>query len=514
MGMQQAEASAPNRRQDSQSLERWEIRLLLAGLILLGARLLISPLPSSFWLDETATVWAIGGSFHDLIGHIQVFKLFPQMPLYVMIAWLWSRVAGMSEVALRLPSVVTASLSAYLLYRLGRRLIGQTAATYSLILLLSISSFSFAATDARQYSWALLLLVITFYELQRWVETGRILHLILHGVASGLTLHFCYFFGAALAAQAVFVLIGLSRRWFSLSPGLILSPVLAIIILIPLAPLIRAYLAAGALHMFAARPSWTDLGVMLAPPRWMIAIVLATVLLAILGRYRFSFSTHSDNRKLTFVVCWALVPTFLLFLYSILSSGSVWVPRYLLGPAPGMALLGGYALSILQPVAWRLLTISILVVISFATSGTHLVTAHFPENWRAGLARVREVSAKYPDAPVLIGSGYVESGRLPLPATSEELDWMLSPLTAYPIGTSATMLPFEITSANSTYIQSTMETAARSPRVIALIPASRPLVQWVKGRFDGQFSATVLNDDPVVILFERRPGAGSATALP
>jgi len=481
-----------------------EIRAILLCVFLLALRLWISPLPSSFWLDETGTVWVIQGTLKDVWRHLGITD-FIQMPLFSLLMWLWTRLTGVSEAALRLPSVIMMAGAYVLLYRIGRIWFGDTAAAYALVLLFSLSPFSYAAADARPYSYAMLCVVWSFYEIGEWTRTGRLRHLILHGIASGIMVHFSYFFGAALIAQVLYLFVAWQRRWIRLQPSLVISPLIAGAIVMPLVPTVMLLAGArqNALHIVATKPSWTDLGLAWVPPRWVVASVFGTVLMIPL-RQRLSIAASPDWRKLALVLSWALVPTFVLFVYSLVGSGSVFVPRYLLSQAPGLALLGGYIVSVLRPVAWRGAIAASLSAITLASSGFALRTNHYVEDWRGALAKVRELRSAYPTAPVLAASSFVESVRLPMPPTGEQTEWMLSPLLAYPAGGPVTMLPFEVNGLNQSYFESVCAQVSTAGRIIALIPANTLLVQWIQGRFADRFSIKTINSNPIVLLFEKR----------
>ena len=59
---------------------------------------------SSFWLDESGTWWIVKDGPAEAVR--RAFSWSGQSPLYYLIAWLSSRVFGLNEIALRLPSVL------------------------------------------------------------------------------------------------------------------------------------------------------------------------------------------------------------------------------------------------------------------------------------------------------------------------------------------------------------------------------------------------------------------------
>lgn len=483
-------------------LAKWEIGLMVAFGLLMVFRFWISPLNSSLWLDETGTVWAINGSFHDLVEHLRTYK-FPQMPLYCLVTWGWVQLAGKSELALRMPSVVLSILTTVVFYQLGKQLLGMRRALYAVIVLLSFSHFTFAGVDARPYAYAMFMVVVSYYALARWMETGALRDVIAHGIASGIMLQFSYFFAAALVAQAVFIVVAYQRKWIRLRASILISPILIFMIAAPLLSIVFKILPDNALHIIATRPSWTELGIALVPPRWAVAAVSGT-LLTIFWGIRCGGDWSVDRTKIALVLCWAIVPALFLFLYSLVSASPVFVPRYLLSQVQGLSLVAGFVLGSLRPAMWRTSIATVLALLSLTSTGTRLTSDHYIEDWRGALATVREIRSKDPDIPVLMASSYVESVRLPMPVSDLDKRWMLSYLEEYPAGGPVALLPFEVNHLNHEYVDGVLSKATPARRILVLIPANTLLIQWIQGRLDEEFTANLIHGNPVVLLFERK----------
>src|ERR1700758_1888520 len=93
------------------------IGLLLAACI---TRLWLMPLPSSFWVDEMATVFVVQhGPNHPS------FAVAPQVPdsIYYQLPRLSETLFGFSEIAYRFPSVLLMGLALFLIARIAARLI-------------------------------------------------------------------------------------------------------------------------------------------------------------------------------------------------------------------------------------------------------------------------------------------------------------------------------------------------------------------------------------------------------
>ncbi len=487
------------------ALESRERRLILAACVVVVARVWIFPLPSSFWLDETGTVWTIRGSLRDVISHLRNY-LFPQTPAYALALWGWTRIAGMSETALRIPSVVASIGSIFGIYALGKELFSRTVALYGVVVLITLSHVDFAADDARPYALAILCLIWTFYFRVRLARTGSLRHAVLYGIGGGLCVHMSYFFAAGLAADVLYLGIAWRAAWVPWRRLLILSWLIAFVLFLPLVPPLRVMTRQSGLHIvLSGTPSWSDLGVSLLPLRSIVAAIFGTAVAWLLAGARLAARLKGERSTLLMILFWAVVPQSLIFVYSLASHHNVFVPRFLLVGAPGTALLAGYLLGCLEPAVWRLSIAGFLVAFSISSQGFKLRTTHSPEDWRAASAVITRVRETQPSIQLFSAGPYVESTRLPMPAESgADYGFLRSPFVAYPIPGDATLLPYEMTPENHPYVESVIETASRENRFLMLFPASSPLLPWVRQRLEAEFQTKTLNADPVLLDVTKR----------
>ena len=139
-------------------------RVLLGGILLLAATLRLARLGSeSMWFDESLTVTTARLPIHDVLASVELLENMP--PLYFYGMNLWVRVAGSSDVAMRLPSAVAGIASVGMMYLLARRIAPPgRRINFPLVaaLLLAISRYHIAyCQQARPYSCMLLLMLIS-----------------------------------------------------------------------------------------------------------------------------------------------------------------------------------------------------------------------------------------------------------------------------------------------------------------------------------------------------------------
>jgi mannosyltransferase len=150
-----------------QKLYRPYHRLGLIVLLLLAFALRTYELAAqSLWYDE-AISWYLT---RMTLPQLTVWTANDiQPPLYYYLLWLWVRLAGTSEFALRFPSVAFAWLTLPLLWRLCRRLFGSAAGWLVLVFGILSPLQVYYAQEARMYTLLTLLGLASSYLLYRIV---------------------------------------------------------------------------------------------------------------------------------------------------------------------------------------------------------------------------------------------------------------------------------------------------------------------------------------------------------
>ena len=129
--------------------------IALLSMVLIGFSVRVYLLAAqSLWYDEAVSWYLTQMSLpqlttwtaHDI-----------QPPLYYYLLWLWVRLVGTSEYALRFPSVLFATLTLPLLWQFARRLLGTAGAWLTLLLALLSPFHVYYAQEARMYTLLTLL---------------------------------------------------------------------------------------------------------------------------------------------------------------------------------------------------------------------------------------------------------------------------------------------------------------------------------------------------------------------
>ena len=188
--------------------------MLTATLALAAALRMLLLGQNSIWLDEAVVVRATQTNWGDLFGLLQVSDAHP--PLYYVLVKAWVSVAGTSEVALRLPSVVFSVASVALTFMLARRVCSNTVSLLAAFLL-SVSPFQImAGQEARMYPLLEVLVLASTLALVAATERGGLLRWAAYALAATLMVYTHYLSFLVLAAHGLWVLLTAPRqlgRW-------------------------------------------------------------------------------------------------------------------------------------------------------------------------------------------------------------------------------------------------------------------------------------------------------------
>ena len=108
--------------------------------------------------DEGWTTWAISGqTFSAIVDNLAVDR---HPPLYFLALGYWSRIAGDSHLALRVPSMLMGVLTVSMLYRIGADTFGRTArpgredvSWYGMLMFALLPAAVYYSQEIRHYGW-------------------------------------------------------------------------------------------------------------------------------------------------------------------------------------------------------------------------------------------------------------------------------------------------------------------------------------------------------------------------
>lgn len=436
---------------------QWLLPLLLALLI---ARLWLMPLPSSFWLDEIATVFvAQHGSNHPSLNAAapEAWRSW-----YYVLIRLWGRAAGFSEAATRLPSVFAMLALLAVIGRLSMRLVHRESAWFAVFACLALAGFDYQAANARPYALGMLIFAAGILFLVRWLDTGAWLDAAVFVACAASTLYIHLMFWPSCL---VFFIYAVTRRltgktavtWVSLA-SIFLFWTAAVT---PITIDTLALLHHAPAHVIARQPTFPQL---LRSLQWpLIAICSGGCWL--IGRLRKQPAVTRSTPASALLLSWWLCQPLLLFAFSHLTGNSVFVPRYLQLALPGVALVATAAAAEFIPKGqWRPLSVVLGVgVLLLLGQWRVLWPRHHNSDWRAAAGAVNMLQSAG-EVPVICPSPFIEarppawSPGYPLPG------FLYAHLDVYPVRGRLALFPFENSPEGEAFAASIADRLAHSPR--------------------------------------------------
>jgi 4-amino-4-deoxy-L-arabinose transferase-like glycosyltransferase len=163
---------SPSSRPASQPTMPRAVRWLLLALILLAFGLYMWRLDAkSIWWDESLSLYraqkSVAYILSNRIDFPGIYTTDQHPPLYFLVLHIVTRLCGESDLVLRFPSAVFASLMVPLLYAFGSRLRGYRAGMYAACLGAFSPFYLWYAQEARGYAMATMLGLASVYALWR-----------------------------------------------------------------------------------------------------------------------------------------------------------------------------------------------------------------------------------------------------------------------------------------------------------------------------------------------------------
>jgi mannosyltransferase len=399
--MQQlAEAAPPSiaeRKPDAAHSER--LWIVTAGAVVVF-QLWFGMIATSFWLDETGTWWIVKDGAAETVRRALFWS--GQSPLFYLIEWCSSRLFGLNEVALRIPSVLAMAGAGCFLYRIAERLYGRAGAAAAAFVFLCAASFY--AIDARPYALAMLCLTASTWALLRWLDGNRPLDATLYVITAALVVYAHCIMSLGVAAGVIYAAVTLWNEPRRLAWLGTLHAAVALLCL-PLVSELRTFYAARSAHTFTAAPGLDGLLPGLIPCSLAGALILL-VWIVMMFRGEAEIAGVCSRRAALLIGMWSLFAPVFLFLLAVSTDLRLYVPKYYSSALPAQALLAGFLLSSIRRSAVRKALIVVVGAVSIPTSGRLASSSHGNEDWRAAMAFVKKEAGS---APVLLVSGFVEA---------------------------------------------------------------------------------------------------------
>lgn len=146
--------------------------------ILIGLALRVISLDQSLWLDEAINVIATQNyNFWGMVTEYAKADFHP--PGYFIIIWIWTKFFGISEIAVRVPSVIFGLVTVYVVYLTGQKLYSRGLGLVSALLLAINPLHIYYSQEARMYALAVLAVSLNFFLIVRLIKGEKVSLLLL-----------------------------------------------------------------------------------------------------------------------------------------------------------------------------------------------------------------------------------------------------------------------------------------------------------------------------------------------
>jgi hypothetical protein len=477
----------------------WLLWLLLTACVV---RMWLMVLPSSFWTDETATAFVV-----RLAGDASLDAV-PQVPasIYYSLPRAAERLLGFSEISYRIPSLLLMGIAFFLIARLAERLIGRGAGWFAVFVCFALTDLNYYAVDARPYALGICVAAAALLFLVKWHDTAGWTQGLLFLLFAALLWRVQLVFWAFYPVFGVYTLL----RVLSGSGKVGWVRAAAMYVLLGAALLPTAFQALGLLKSAEAHVIFLVPGVRTFIYNVNVYLVACSLVFILVAAFLLKWPRNRPMpiESWTLVVGWWLGMPVCLWLYSVLSGTSLFVPRYFSPALPGAAMASTAVAALYLPRhLWKQAAV-FAGVVALAVSGhwSVLWPNHTRDIWREG-ARTERLVAEA-DTPVIAVSPFVEA-QAPVWRPDYYLPGFLyAPLFTYPLRGVVYPFPILVSDDGEQYAAKLVrQTLVQRPRFVVFGSGRLPMhwVVWFAGRPDlAGWSYQVHRDDAIeTVVFEK-----------
>jgi hypothetical protein len=467
---------------EEHSAEAEEAKFLWPPIVFAVLAVWVLPLFTSLELDETGVWWVVKDGLRQAIQRAHIWPL-GQSILYDSILTLVRAIAGDSDFAMRLPSALTMIAALYLLYRLGRRLIGPLGAMFACLVFVTMREVVYVASTMRPYALVPFFTIGAVLVLLYWLESGKWKYAAAYVVLSALAVHANYFAALMFPVHAVLVFVRIRDRstrvripQFAVAWGAVLA------LLAPLIPFCFELRARRGAYSYLPAPGLEEFLGGLVPGLFAGAIAVAILLFMALRKPLFLQSLRSGSYG-WFLAIWAFLPAASLFAVSELTSIKIFAPRYYIASAPALALLAGALLRSLGPRSFRLAAAAAIVVTAVIVFDANEHTMRGAMDWRAAANAVRDHVGQE-QTPILAVTGFHEGTTLKAALDATISDAVFAPYLRYPFGGRLVRVPVGMDGETERYLEKIVTESLAQKREFFVVGLSGadPFVSFLSGR--------------------------------
>ena len=406
--------------------------------VMLALAALVLPLcniGNSLWLDESTTLYVVKDGLREIFQRVAEYQ--SQSPLYYFVVWVSTRIFGLNETALRLPSLISICIAAYFVAQISRKFSLTELWIYPGLIFLSFTEVSMLAITARPYSFGLCCGLIAFYFALELEEKYSLRSRILFGTASVFCVYTHYLLSPFVIMLYAYLFIAVPERRRSI----VFDAFLALLCALPLLPQLRYIIGRRMAINYIPPPSLMRVAEQVFLPLKLlfgiISILGASMLCGEIPR-RSAFGLPS--RYFWLVLGLLIVPILLLASLSIASGASVFLDRFLVFRN------ACYAILVMWAILYTCKKINVAKIASIIFIVLCLLEARVlmqSEDWRTATAVVNNANLESRSS-VLLWSGLIETNTVSWLRDETRKEYLASPLLLYKVNGEVSLLPWSV----------------------------------------------------------------------
>ena len=320
--------------------------------------------------DEPFSVYFAQMDIPDILRHLRPGN---NPPLYELFLHYWINIFGISEVAVRIPSLIFVSITAAFIYKIGNEFFTKEVGLVA-GLLFSFSNYAtYFSHEARAYALFGMFTAISFYFFLRWLNNQYSTKvLVLFTVVNALLLY-THYFGAMVIGLQVFYALLFSYKESKKLKAVALSLAASFVLFGPYIPVvIEQFSVTKEKGTWLTTPSgWNTVEYVLAQFANSKDIVKLSILIVVFTLLANVRKWRGIDRNTWVIAGWFSVPFVGMFALS------YWVPmfhdRYLMHTVGGfIILIAVSSVSVIKLPVVKWLVPSLLIVLFIATSDRNI----------------------------------------------------------------------------------------------------------------------------------------------
>lgn len=384
----------------------------LAAVFVIGSFLRLTALNrQSLWFDEADVVVRAQQPMAEVMRTFVAPG--ENGPIYNLMLALWIRVAGISEIAVRLPSAVFGVLALPLVYLLARRIAGSTVALIATALLAMSPYHIWYSQEAKMYTMVVFLALVSTYALIMALEKNHRWWWVAYAAVT--TLMFYTHVATILVFGAQFLYaVATWKQWQDRRRPWAIAIAVLTLPYVPIGLWAMRVIGGGAETWHPAVTLWNALeifGIKFAVDRYDDDIrIWASILYAVLAVAGIAGLAYWRRREKWWLLVSLLVVVPVIGLWLVSLQQSVFSDRYGIVALPFYLILVAAALGwmLRRQYAWLLAVLAMVLLVSFAwapirdVNRTHSAEK---EDWRSAYAWVAD--RREPGDALVVMPGYL-----------------------------------------------------------------------------------------------------------